>query len=226
MKKCSICQQEKSLEKFPYRDKSKGILRKDCQECHNQRFRNWTANNPEKIKKIYNTYYQKNFGKICLKCKNWYKPQGDLKYCSLKCNLLGNVVKKKNGCWIWKKSKNTFGYGKSCMNAKTISSHRASYIIFKGNIPKNILVLHTCDNPSCINPEHLYLGDHKKNHQDMIERDRAPKFKKSKYSWDIIKKCWEMKNQGFTYLQIGIKKNIPWSTVAALIKKYNKFIRC
>ena len=75
-------------------------------------------------------------------------------------------------CWEWQGSKNFKGYGKLPHDNEQ-QAHRVSYVIFKGEIPEKTMVLHHCDNPSCVNPSHLYLGDNKQNMIDMISRDRA-----------------------------------------------------
>jgi hypothetical protein len=53
-------------------------------------------------------------------------------------------------------------------------AHRIAYKLTKGNIPNNLNVLHTCDNTSCVNPNHLYLGTQKQNAQDAVIRNRYP----------------------------------------------------
>lgn len=75
-------------------------------------------------------------------------------------------------CWKWQGSKSDKGYGKF-PHEKEQQAHRVSYILFKGEIPEKTMVLHHCDNPSCVNPSHLYLGDNKQNMVDMISRNRA-----------------------------------------------------
>lgn len=75
-------------------------------------------------------------------------------------------------CWNWTGSKSPKGYGKLPYGNEQ-QAHRVSYILFKGEIPDKTMVLHHCDNPSCVNPSHLYLGDNKQNMIDMISRDRA-----------------------------------------------------
>lgn len=62
----------------------------------------------------------------------------------------------KNGCWIWSSAYLRHGYGNTTIRNVSLAAHRASWIAWKGKIPKNMYILHKCDNPSCINPEHLF----------------------------------------------------------------------
>jgi hypothetical protein len=79
-----------------------------------------------------------------------------------------------NKCWEWQGTKDKDGYGKFCHDKKHLRGHRASYIIHHGEIPDGLLVCHTCDNPSCVNPAHLFLGDTRMNTIDMIHKSRGP----------------------------------------------------
>ena len=86
-------------------------------------------------------------------------------------------VKKTRKCWEWVGSKNPHGYGGFRYKGKLHSVHRISWMIHNGPIPKGsgyhgICVLHKCDNTSCVNPKHLFLGTHKDNIQDRNEKGR------------------------------------------------------
>lgn len=81
------------------------------------------------------------------------------------------VKKIESGCWIFIGCKNPKGYGVFQANG-TIFSHRFAWIVKNGAIPKGLLVCHTCDNPPCVNPDHLWLGTPKQNTQDMVKKDR------------------------------------------------------
>lgn len=87
------------------------------------------------------------------------------------------------GCWIWTASKIPHGYGYFAMNRRPTYVHRLSYQIHKGPIPLGINVCHNCpsgDNPSCVNPDHLWLGTQKQNQHDMIRKGRDRKATGSK----------------------------------------------
>lgn len=80
-------------------------------------------------------------------------------------------------CWIWQGNTQSSGYG--CIKAfgVMVSCHRLSYELYNGKIPDGMEVMHSCDNPLCINPDHLSLGTHKDNMRDMIKKGRAKRGK-------------------------------------------------
>jgi hypothetical protein len=77
----------------------------------------------------------------------------------------------KDECWKWTGALESTGYGQFKRDGKRYQSNRYSWMIHNGEIGDN-LVLHTCDNRACVNPNHLYLGDYSDNMNDMWERDR------------------------------------------------------
>lgn len=76
-------------------------------------------------------------------------------------------------CVIWIGAWQNKGYGQTRYEGKTILAHRAAYIVHIGKIPDGLFVLHKCDVPSCINPQHLFLGTQKDNIHDMISKGRG-----------------------------------------------------
>jgi hypothetical protein len=76
-------------------------------------------------------------------------------------------------CWLWQGALNHFGYGKITWDGVEHQAHRASWIFHVGSIPDDLCVLHHCDIPSCVNPDHLWLGTRADNMADMWAKGRA-----------------------------------------------------
>lgn len=75
------------------------------------------------------------------------------------------------GCWNWTLGKSK-GYGAINYMGRVWAAHRVAYELTKGAIPEGMSVCHSCDNPACINPDHLFVGTHKQNMHDMITKGR------------------------------------------------------
>jgi 5-methylcytosine-specific restriction endonuclease McrA len=84
-------------------------------------------------------------------------------------------VEKTENCWEWTARKNKYGYGEFLYSGRVWKSHRLSYLLEYGDYDFSLIVLHTCDNPSCVNPNHLMLGTQKENVQDMVLKNRHGK---------------------------------------------------
>ena len=92
----------------------------------------------------------------------------------MKEKIRGNVkVDERTGCWLWQKYVMKNGYGQACWpKGKVDYAHRASWTAFNGPIPDGLWVLHKCDNPKCVNPDHLFLGTHSDNMKDCVTKGR------------------------------------------------------
>lgn len=75
-------------------------------------------------------------------------------------------------CWLWFGSKDPDGYGNFKIDGKQTRANRISYLIHKGDFDPALYVLHTCDNPPCVNPNHLFLGTKQDNTEDMKSKGR------------------------------------------------------
>jgi len=83
-----------------------------------------------------------------------------------------NKVRKIKICWNWSASKDKDGYGRIKMNGRPRPAHRVVWELTYGVIPQGLQVLHTCDNTSCVNPSHLFLGDNDDNVADKVSKQR------------------------------------------------------
>ena len=81
-------------------------------------------------------------------------------------------VVKSDKCWEWIGSKDDEGYGRMHLGNGSIKAHRLSFLIAHGTISVGMCICHTCDNPSCVNPEHLWAGTNYENQHDKLKKQR------------------------------------------------------
>lgn len=128
---------------------------------------------------------------------------------------------KSDFCWEWKKSLAKTGYGQFWMNGKNISSHRASWILHKGEIPSGLWICHHCDNKKCVNPDHLFLGTVQDNVDDAISKGLFSK-QKSKINDEKISDVIKLYSEGMTHKEIGKLFGSSPSPVFKITEKYFK----
>jgi len=131
------------------------------------------------------------------------------------------------GCIEWVGYRNEHGYGRISIGERMVLAHRVAWETTNGPIPEELRVLHKCDNPQCVNPEHLFLGTQADNIADMNIKGRqvSPKGEKSgvaKLTEENIRKIRAddrilakvAKDYGVTLSAISkIKNRISWSHV-------------
>lgn len=81
---------------------------------------------------------------------------------------------KRDECWVWLRTKNVSGYGMVYVQEfrSDVVAHRVSWMLFRGPIPEGMDVLHKCDNPACVNPNHLWIGTNSDNNTDAGRKGR------------------------------------------------------
>lgn len=125
-----------------------------------------------------------------------------------------------DGCWIWSGCKNQHGYGLISFNNRQLSAHRLSYQLFIGEIPKGMYILHKCDNPSCVNPNHLFLGTQKDNMQDMVNKGRSGVGQKRgcpKLTWDQVRTIRGESKTGKLYKIIAEEYGVDPSLISQIM---------
>lgn len=137
-----------------------------------------------------------------------------------------------NGCWEWVKNRNKDGYGGLRYKSKTWMAHRLSYTFYKGPIPEGMLVCHKCDNPPCINPDHLFIGNNSDNMMDAYRKGRwkgVLGYRKktckgenhwySKFKPEIILEIRKLFKSGLRIIDICNKYNMNHATVSDICKR-------
>ena len=118
-----------------------------------------------------NIFTPKDGGRECRTCIDLRK-RGLAPVLSLE-DRFWQKVEKNEGCWIWTGSKSKLGYGYFQINNKTKYAHRVSKELRHGSIAEGLVVCHKCDNPSCVNPDHLFIGTMKDNMLDKMKKGRG-----------------------------------------------------
>lgn len=129
-----------------------------------------------------------------------------------------------SGCWLWTANVNKDGYGTFRSGASVVKAHRFSYQEFVGPIPDGMLVCHRCDNPACVNPDHLFIGSHADNMADMSAKGRAtrkaPRFGSDHYlaKLDSAKavEIFSLKGSGISSAELASRHCVTRAAITAI----------
>lgn len=214
---CDLCKKQFTSEQY--------IAKYCSRECFNQRHTNplWVSKQETK--------------KDCLSCGisfNYIKTK-KRKFCSLSCYInlinssqeqlfrlkkyLDKYTKKSEGsCWEWQGTKNKSGYGVVGFKGKFIGAHRATWILAHGdNIGSADFICHICDNRSCVNIAHLWVGNAKENAIDMAKKGRSSGILSIEQVREI-KKALEEGQSGYSLAKIY---NVNKSTIYLIRRRLN-----
>lgn len=195
-KRCKHCGKHLTTENAA--KKNSVYFRNECKSCRSfhvtEKYKG--SEHKKEYMKIYHAKTKIVEEHECITCKKLCIKKYDLAFCSDACRLM-NYVTKTETCWLWNGHKDLKGYGKTNIGSKIMAAHRAFYETFNGEIIGRLFVCHSCDNPSCVNPDHLWLGTHKQNMQDMHDKGRI--FTKlTAYQVHKIRDAWSVnKLKGF-----------------------------
>lgn len=126
-----------------------------------------------------------------------------------------------NGCWIWTGPKHDWGYGLDPGAKKgTRRVHRIIYELRFGKVPSGLFVCHHCDNPPCVNPDHLFLGTAKDNSSDMVKKGRSVAGTKNgmcHFGYNEISRIRWMRESGWPLQYIAGEFGCSISTVSRIV---------
>ena len=157
-----------------------------CTACHKK----YEVGGPQHYGKFCSMDCVRNFRihKNCPQCGREFTLSRSLENkrtcCSRKCDSeyrsttsvarrLWKNVTKTDECWLWTATKNKQGYGQVYANGRLQLAHRVAYELNVGSILPGLHLLHRCDTPACVRPDHMFIGTHFDNMQDMIRKGRA-----------------------------------------------------
>lgn len=133
-------------------------------------------------------------------------------------------------CHIWKNSKSHRGYGWFTVRGRGFQSHRLAYALANGSTTAGLCVCHRCDNPSCVNPAHLFEGDQGVNVRDMFSKGRVARHKgsatgMSKLTESQVLEIRARRASGEKLKAIGIAYGVDQSLVSFIaLRKIWKYI--
>ena len=140
--------------------------------------------------------------------------------------LLQRFMDKVNSDWQWTARKTEEGYGQMRFEGKALRAHRVSYELFNGPIPDGMFVLHSCDDPSCVNPDHLHLGNDSMNIREAYQRKRRiplPSYgesnKHAKLTEDQVLEIRKLVAEGRTRASVVKQFGVSKSQVANIVTK-------
>jgi hypothetical protein len=127
-------------------------------------------------------------------------------------------VRKTDTCWIWTGGKTPYGYGRFTYR-KTRAAHRIAWVLTGHPEPKELYLIHKCDNPPCVNPAHLHAGTQLENIRDMIAKGRAkPPPISIKLTPDNVREIRERLKQGEAGMRIARDYDVTKFAIYAIRK--------
>ena len=138
--------------------------------------------------------------------------------------LFWSRVDKSGECWLWLGHKNADGYGTVKREGRTQVASRYAYVITHGSVPDGAFVCHRCDNPQCVNPAHLFLGDALANNRDAIAKGRrryarGTEVWAARLSGEVVKEICDLYATGdYSQEQLARRFGVAQGQVSAVVR--------
>lgn len=131
-------------------------------------------------------------------------------------SIMSRVKKQDDGCWRWTGFINNKGYGMCCFRGRSRAAHRAVYEMLVGPVPDGLDCCHTCDNPKCVNPSHIFIGTRTDNMRDAARKGRTARGERAGNSvlTDVLVRDIRRRARGGEDIrEIAGAIGVPWKTV-------------
>lgn len=131
-------------------------------------------------------------------------------------------VNKTDRCWLWIGNVGRGGYGYITHHGNNRLAHRVSYELAYGSIPENMDVLHCCDTPGCVRPDHLWVGTHSDNMQDKMRKGRSnnpsgESHWQAKLNWQQVREIRQKRQTGrYTLIELGKEYSVHLSLISLI----------
>lgn len=135
-------------------------------------------------------------------------------------------VNKTENCWLWIACVGSNGYAQIRVGGRKgrmVHAHRVSWYLHNGPIPNNLLVLHSCDIPVCVKPDHLFLGTNRDNVLDAVKKGRRADFSgdkagAAKLSWSFVRQIRSLyRDRNYTMTSLAEQFNVSITTISEII---------
>lgn len=140
-------------------------------------------------------------------------------------HLIENNGMSEQKCWHWLGDVNSQGYGRFSLRNKHTLAHRVSFNLFIGKIPIGLNICHTCDNPICVNPHHLWVGSQSENLKDAVQKGRnytpdtkAHRNGNTSLTWQKVRAIRGMDEEGSPKFMIAKIFGVSQSTVGNIVR--------
>lgn len=139
-------------------------------------------------------------------------------------------IEPNSGCWLWTASAFPDGYGQIGVAGKNWQAHRLSWVLHRGQIPDGWCVCHRCDNPPCVNPEHLFLGTMADNTADRQSKGRQARNRGEqaggvRLTWSIANEVRRLAAGGMSQADIHRALSLSRQQVSRIVRK-ERWVEC